>query len=102
MNIAGLKKILLNLRNSNAAFVECFDVVMHSQLAKLKVYFFLIFLYLDVDECCNLALNTCQHICKNTIGSYYCECNEGYMLQSDYRTCESMLCRLRSIMYYLP
>ena len=52
--------------------------------------FLIIFLYLDVDECCNLALNTCrQHICKNTIGSYYCECNQGYSLQTDNRTCES-------------
>ena len=58
-------------------------------------------MYLDIDECSNSTLNTCQHICKNTIGSYYCECNQGYTLQSDNRTCESMLCRLFSIMYDL-
>ena len=58
-------------------------------------------MYLDIDECSNSTLNKCQHICKNTVGSYYCECNRGYMLQSDHRTCESMLCRLYSIMYFL-
>ena len=69
-------------------FIKYFNVYLFSHYEVYKGIF-IIFLYLDVDECCNLALNSCQHICKNTIGSYYCECSHGYMLQSDNRTCES-------------
>ena len=32
----------------------------------------------------------CQHICINTNGSYMCDCNEGYALTSDGRTCRGI------------
>ena len=40
----------------------------------------------DVNEC---TLNTdgCQQRCVNTPGSFRCECNSGYSLNSDGRTC---------------
>ena len=40
----------------------------------------------DVNEC---ALNAagCDHICINTGGSYRCECDDGFDLQSDRKTC---------------
>ena len=37
---------------------------------------------LDVNECSNNNGN-CSQICVNTIGSYYCSCNNGYALNSD-------------------
>lgn len=45
--------------------------------------------YPDNNEC---VLNThlCHHICINTIGSYICDCNVGYMLNSDGLTCSGM------------
>ena len=40
----------------------------------------------DVNEC---ALNAagCDHICVNTGGSYQCDCEDGFELQSDGKTC---------------
>lgn len=40
----------------------------------------------DVDEC-QVHNGGCQHRCVNTRGSYYCECNPGFRLHIDGRTC---------------
>ena len=29
----------------------------------------------------------CQHQCKNTNGSYLCQCNDGFFLDGNARTC---------------
>ena len=33
----------------------------------------------DIDEC-SQGNGGCEHICTNTVGSYYCTCNTGYLL----------------------
>jgi hypothetical protein len=38
---------------------------------------------LDVNECLNADLNTCQQKCTNTDGGFFCECNEGYKKDSN-------------------
>ncbi|XP_045189860.2 signal peptide, CUB and EGF-like domain-containing protein 2 [Mercenaria mercenaria] len=43
----------------------------------------------DIDECAN-QLDTCEHICVNTQGSYTCDCNNGYMLQPDLASCSDI------------
>ena len=43
--------------------------------------------YIDIDEC-QENTHSCQHICINTNGSYVCDCNEGYELNSDGLTCK--------------
>ena len=43
-------------------------------------------MYLDVNEC-EILNGGCQHQCKNTNGSYLCQCNEGFFLNSNGRTC---------------
>lgn len=40
----------------------------------------------DVNEC-QVHNGGCQHRCVNTRGSYYCECNPGFRLHIDGRTC---------------
>uniref|UniRef100_U3K4R9 Uncharacterized protein n=1 Tax=Ficedula albicollis TaxID=59894 RepID=U3K4R9_FICAL len=40
----------------------------------------------DVDEC-QVHNGGCQHRCVNTLGSYYCECQPGFRLHADGRTC---------------
>ena len=40
----------------------------------------------DVDEC-SLGTHNCQQLCINTNGSHRCDCEEGYALNSDGRTC---------------
>ena len=38
----------------------------------------------------NESLNNCSQICINTIGSFVCECNIGYQLSDDLKTCSGM------------
>ncbi|KAB1256246.1 Collagen and calcium-binding EGF domain-containing protein 1 [Camelus dromedarius] len=42
---------------------------------------------LDIDECATSNETLCAHICVNTLGSYRCECREGYVQEDDGRTC---------------
>ena len=44
----------------------------------------------DTDEC---AINNggCDGSCVNEIGSYYCECGNGYTLNSDGHSCDGTL-----------
>lgn len=41
----------------------------------------------DLDECAIFPGQLCAHTCINTPGSYRCECNEGFSLEQDGRTC---------------
>ncbi|KAL2296496.1 hypothetical protein Nmel_015815 [Mimus melanotis] len=40
----------------------------------------------DIDEC-QVHNGGCQQRCVNTLGSYYCECQPGFRLHTDGRTC---------------
>ncbi|XP_071963390.1 uncharacterized protein [Antedon mediterranea] len=42
----------------------------------------------DIDECADNN-GGCEHHCRNTAGSYYCECNTGYVLKANGRDCEA-------------
>ena len=37
-------------------------------------------LFIDVNECESVALNTCEQVCSNTIGGFACSCNSGYVI----------------------
>ena len=43
-------------------------------------------MHLHVNECGMLNWG-CQHWCKNTNGSYFCHCNDGFFLDGNGRTC---------------
>ena len=43
-------------------------------------------LVLDVNECETLN-GGCEHLCNNNNGSYACECNEGFFLDGNGKTC---------------
>ena len=45
-------------------------------------------LCIDVHECA-LENGGCQHKCVNRAGSYRCECNTGYILQADGKSCRN-------------
>uniref|UniRef100_A0A673UGD4 Collagen and calcium binding EGF domains 1 n=1 Tax=Suricata suricatta TaxID=37032 RepID=A0A673UGD4_SURSU len=42
---------------------------------------------LDIDECATSNETLCPHMCVNTVGSYRCECREGYIREDDGRKC---------------
>uniref|UniRef100_A0A4W3H3F5 Matrilin 2 n=1 Tax=Callorhinchus milii TaxID=7868 RepID=A0A4W3H3F5_CALMI len=38
-------------------------------------------------DLCGTIDHGCEHICINTVGSYICQCKEGYVLNNDKKTC---------------
>ena len=40
----------------------------------------------DIDECSE-GISGCSQLCSNTIGTYSCNCQNGYQLGSDNHTC---------------
>ena len=40
----------------------------------------------DFDECA-VGNGGCEEKCNNTVGSFYCECLEGFEIASDGKTC---------------
>lgn len=60
------------------------------------------FNFSEFDECADHNLSGCQQLCVNTIGSYHCECEPGYELTSDGRTCEGIIKASSQIISSLP
>ena len=54
----------------------------------------------DIDECSE-GTDNCSQLCNNTVGSYQCSCNTGFILDSDQHTCNGRpntnLIHIRSI-----
>jgi len=48
----------------------------------------------DVNEC-DVYNGRCQHTCINVDGSYYCDCNPGFVLAPNSRTCNGIRHRSR-------
>lgn len=50
----------------------------------------------DINEC-QFETQPCDHICSNSIGGFQCTCKDGYLLQSDNKTCScKYVCFLKS------
>lgn len=68
-------------------------VVCSALVTPRALFFFIHFcqhqLVLDVNEC-EHSPSPCQHICKNTEGSYICSCPPGYLLNPDGTTCRDL------------
>ena len=43
---------------------------------------------------CSILEHNCAHFCINTPGSYVCRCKQGYILNSDEKTCRSKIALL--------
>ena len=41
----------------------------------------------DIDEC-RANIHLCEQTCVNTLGSFRCDCKQGYRLMQDGRSCE--------------
>ena len=48
-----------------------------------------IFTFVDVDECSD-GTHNCFQTCTNSIGSYTCGCNTGFLLETNGITCSGM------------
>ena len=50
----------------------------------------ILIILIDIDECSDTTLNGCSNgaVCRNTNGSYECECPIGTKLENDARTCK--------------
>ena len=56
-------------------------------LVYLLIYrYILSILFEDIGECF-LHNGGCEHKCVNTPGSFHCECNQGYRLNADGKSC---------------
>ena len=51
---------------------------------------FISYLITDINECSD-SNGGCDDDCINTIGSFFCECDSGYALQSNGKTCNGQL-----------
>ncbi|XP_062987047.1 matrilin-2 [Elgaria multicarinata webbii] len=50
---------------------------------------------LCVQHMCSITEHSCDHFCINTPGTYVCKCKQGYILNSDKRTCNTQdLCEV--------
>uniref|UniRef100_A0A8C2KSP7 Signal peptide, CUB and EGF-like domain-containing protein 2 n=1 Tax=Cyprinus carpio TaxID=7962 RepID=A0A8C2KSP7_CYPCA len=43
----------------------------------------------DIDEC-RMNNGGCDHVCRNTVGSFECSCKKGYKLLTNERTCQDI------------
>ena len=44
----------------------------------------------DIDECFT-SNGGCDHVCANTVGSFNCSCNDGFLLTADGATCDGKI-----------
>lgn len=44
----------------------------------------------DMNEC-DMHKGGCDQVCVNTIGSFHCECEEGYSMMGDGTTCRGKI-----------
>ena len=56
---------------------------------------------LDINECSNSNTDQCSNTCINTIGSYVCDCNIGYVLDDNGVNCIGKLVRLINLMFLI-
>ena len=64
------------------------------QKLELKLRIFPIFLPSDIDECLDPLRNGCAQSCNNTIGTYHCFCDEGFLLETDGYNCSGIISQL--------
>ena len=48
-----------------------------------------IYCHPDIDEC-SVGTHNCSQVCINTAGGFNCECNKGFLLDTDGVTCNGM------------
>ena len=75
--------------NYIAYFLTLDKIILPTFVMHIIRYLFSLLFLQDIDECDNENGN-CSQFCNNTIGSYQCYCEDGYILDSDDHTCYGM------------
>ena len=55
-----------------------------------SVLYSLLYLFSDYDECTGNN-GGCDQTCSNTVGSFFCSCGDGYMLDVDMTSCNGII-----------
>ena len=63
---------------NNKMFLHQNEIFLHAPT--------LLLLYPDINEC-DESNGGCSHNCNNTEGSFECSCRDGYILDSEGKTC---------------
>ena len=62
---------------------------MYMYILKYSYIHEYIFTFVDANECSDRT-HVCSQTCTNTIASYICGCNTGFLLETDGITCSGM------------
>ena len=84
----------LNLILAAHGLIEC-HMSLSILLKVINLLFFIkeysfnecLFYHTDQDECA-VNIDGCDQNCHNSIGSFFCSCNNGYRLNVDGKTCD--------------
>jgi len=75
---------LVNKSNSKCAYMVDFSRLSYIYLCTCLFDYVWLCTCIDIDECLS---SPCGHTCINTVGSFVCSCNNGYVLDSDGLSC---------------
>ena len=77
------------MNDSRTCIGEHFIVYQSRAYTCVKVSKFFEMKPADINEC-NSNNGNCEQTCVNKLGSYQCECMDGFGLQEDGRSCEGI------------
>jgi hypothetical protein len=86
------RPVLTQKGNTDVVVMSAMSLMMIYKLVLVKSLYShtitveLIFFFSDINEC-ETDSNDCDQLCRNTVGSFQCGCNEGYSLTSDGKSC---------------
>ncbi|KAJ8354959.1 hypothetical protein SKAU_G00225260 [Synaphobranchus kaupii] len=83
----------LDVESSPNCYYDSVTVMYKAKELRENIGFSAFYQAIDVDECALPVPDDgsgplCSQICHNTLGSYLCSCNHGYVLRPDQRTCD--------------
>lgn len=68
-------------------FFEGIKIIHSGSFCLLLLCLCMLLQHIDIDECADRNMSACSQLCVNSVGSYRCECEKGYFLEEDGKTC---------------
>lgn len=72
--------------SSTFKHIQFYAAKFYSESVRLVVSSYNCLNFLDVDECAGSS-HGCKQLCKNLPGGFECQCQLGYRLEADQKTC---------------